>query len=85
MAFRVEVTPEAKNDANGILEWLDSQRAGEAGLRWFQRLNEAIESLSTFPQRCPLAPEDASVSFELRQLGVRPQTPFLPRLVHHSG
>ena len=74
MAFRVEVTPEAKQDANAILEWLHLQQAGEAGLRWFRRLNEAIESLSTLPKRCALAPENASVPFEMRQLlyGKRP-------------
>ena len=52
MAFRVEVTPEAIQDANAILEWLHVQQAGEAGLRWFRSLNEAIESLSTLPKRC---------------------------------
>lgn len=34
MAFRVEVTPEAKSDAGEILEWLQSQHAGDAGLSW---------------------------------------------------
>jgi plasmid stabilization system protein ParE len=74
MAFRVEVTPEAKQDANTLLEWLNSQYAGDAGLRWFRGLNEAIESLSTLPKRCRLAPENASVPFEMRQLlyGKRP-------------
>jgi plasmid stabilization system protein ParE len=74
MAFRVEITPEAKQDANAVLEWLHLQQAGEAGLRWFRGLNEAIESLSTFPKRCGLAPENASVQFEMRQLlyGGRP-------------
>ena len=68
MAFRGEVTPEAKQDANEILEWLYLQEAGEAGLRWFRGLSEAIESLSGLPKRCPLAPENASVPFEMRQL-----------------
>jgi plasmid stabilization system protein ParE len=68
MAFRVEVTPEAKLDAKRILKWLDSEQAGEAGLRWFHRLGEAIDSLSTFPKRCPVAPENAKTPFELRQL-----------------
>jgi len=38
MAFRVEITPPAEQDANAILEWLLSQHAGEAGLRWFSKL-----------------------------------------------
>jgi plasmid stabilization system protein ParE len=68
MAFRVEVAPQAEQDADTILEWLLSRHAGEAGLRWFLRLREAIESLAEMPGRCPLAPENASVSFEMRQL-----------------
>ena len=48
--------------------------AGDAGLRWFRRIREAIFSLSEFPQRCPLAPENAEFPFEVRQLiyGKRP-------------
>jgi plasmid stabilization system protein ParE len=68
MAFRVEVSPQARKDANGILEWLISRQAGETGLRWFRKLEEAIDSLSTMPRRCSLAPESASVPFEMRQL-----------------
>jgi toxin ParE1/3/4 len=74
MAFRVEVSPKARRDADAILGWLLSQQAGEAGLRWFRRLEEAIGSLAHFPERCKLAPENASVPFEMRQLlyGHRP-------------
>lgn len=34
MAFRVEITENAERDAHNILDWLISQQAGEAGLRW---------------------------------------------------
>jgi plasmid stabilization system protein ParE len=67
MAFRVEVTSKAKQDANAILKWLISKHAGDAGLRWFVRL-QAIASLADLPGRCRLAPENASVPFEMRQL-----------------
>lgn len=68
MAFRVEISPQAEDDANQILEWLLSQQAGEAGLRWFLKLEEAIACLAESPARCPLAAENQSVSFEMRQL-----------------
>jgi plasmid stabilization system protein ParE len=58
MAFRVEITEEAERDAQGILDWLISEQAGETGLRWFKRLEEAITSLATFPRRCPVVPEN---------------------------
>ncbi len=76
MAFRVEVTSRAKQDANAILKWLLAQHAGEAGLRWFRKLDEAIASLAELPGRCRLAPENPSVPFEMRQLlyGNRPHT-----------
>jgi plasmid stabilization system protein ParE len=68
MAFRVEVSPQAEQDAEAILEWLIAEGAGDAGLRWFARLKDAIASLAQMPRRCELAPENASVPFELRQL-----------------
>ncbi len=68
MAFRVEITPKAKHDANAILEWLRSQQAGKPGMRWFERLQEALASLANFPERCALAPENVSLPFEMRQL-----------------
>lgn len=74
MAFLVEITPRAKADLDAILIWLAEEQAGETGLRWFCRLREAIDSLSEFPRRCSLAPEDRAVSFEVRHLlfGARP-------------
>lgn len=68
MAFRVEMSAQAEEDASSILDWLLSQHAGETGLRWFLAMEEAIESLSTLPERCPHAPESAYFPFEVRQL-----------------
>jgi plasmid stabilization system protein ParE len=68
MTFRVETTAQAERDAESILEWLLSQHAGEAGTRWFQALESAIASLTEFPKRCALAPEDRVFPFEVRQL-----------------
>ncbi len=74
MIFRVETTPAAEGDAQAILEWLLDQQAGETGLRWFLNLEQAIQSLSNFPERCPLARENERFPFEVRQLlyGRRP-------------
>lgn len=68
MAFHVDVTPQAEQDANTILEWLLSEHARDTGARWFLKLQEAIASLADFPSRCPLAPENDEVPFEMRQL-----------------
>jgi plasmid stabilization system protein ParE len=68
MAFRVEPTARAKQDLDVILEWLLSNETGDAGLRWFRRLWDAVTSLAEMPQRCPIAPENADFPFEVRQL-----------------
>lgn len=68
MAFRVKQTTQADQDLDAILEWLLAQDAGETGLRWFQKLKEALTSLSEFPHRCPLAPENAEFPFEVHQM-----------------
>jgi plasmid stabilization system protein ParE len=68
MTFNVETTVEADQDAETILEWLLSQHAGETGTKWLAALKEAIESLSKFPERRPLAPESPKFPFQVRQL-----------------
>lgn len=68
MAFRVEISPSAEADAEGILDWLISQQAGKTGLRWYQGMRRAIASLSKLPKRCALARENKDFPFEVRQL-----------------
>jgi plasmid stabilization system protein ParE len=68
MAFRIEASAQAESDAVAILEWLFEQHSGETGVRWFVALNDAIASLATFPERCPVAPENSAFPFEVRQL-----------------
>lgn len=68
MTFRIETTAEAERDADTILEWLTSEHAGDTGVRWFRALQDAIESLAEFPERCPVAPESALFPFEVRHL-----------------
>jgi len=76
MTFRVETTRKAKHDLDDILNWLVSADAGNAGLRWFQGLQDAVLSLSQLPGRCMVAPENKVFPFEVRQLlyGGRPYT-----------
>jgi plasmid stabilization system protein ParE len=68
MPFRVEVTAKAKRDLRTIRDWLLAREAGEAGRRWFVKLNEAMASLAEFPNRCPIAPENEDFPLEVRQL-----------------
>jgi len=68
MAFRVEIAAAAQIEADEILKWLIEQHAGETGLRWFLALYDAIDSLETFPQRRPVAPENNVFPEEIRLL-----------------
>lgn len=67
MAFRVDLSPSALNDAEAAFLWLakDSRSAAEA---WFNGLLEAIYSLEAFPSRCQLAPESRDIGLDIRQL-----------------
>src|SRR5450432_1181344 len=67
MAFRIETSEEFEREAKSILEWLISEGAGDTGRRWFLALRKAVEGLAIFPTRYPLAPENASFPFEVRQ------------------
>ena len=80
MAFRVKAAAQAKRDLDDILKRLLSQEAGESGLRWFQGLHQAIATLTDFPQRCALAPENAVFPFEVRQL-LYGRKPHLYRII----
>ncbi len=68
MAFRVETTVKAERELSAIQDWLLSEQAGDAGLAWFLRLRDALDSLSEMPYRCPLAREKKGLSSGIRQL-----------------
>ena len=68
MDFSVELSHQAQADIAGIYDWLRSQEAGDAGERWFAALRTAIDSLTSLPTRCPLAPENRDSPVHVRQL-----------------
>jgi hypothetical protein len=68
MVFQVETTAEFEREADAILDWLISQHAGDTGFRWFSSLREQLQSLSSLPTRCPIAPENTGSPFEIRHL-----------------
>lgn len=68
MAFEVVYSLQAEQDLDTILDWLLEQGAGDAGLRWFRKLQDTVSTLKELPHRCPLARESAGMPFEMRQL-----------------
>ena len=61
------LTPEAEADIEELYRWLIA-RSPLRGAEWFNGMMEAIESLASHPQRCPLAPETPFFREEIRQL-----------------
>jgi hypothetical protein len=59
MAFLVEISEEAQQEADAILTWLMSQHAGEAGVRWMLAMDDAIGSLAIFLGVVPWLPRIA--------------------------
>jgi len=48
--------------------WKKEQISEAQANRWFNGLEDAINSLAEFPGWCPLAPESEELGIELRQL-----------------
>ena len=65
--YRILIQPPAADDLDAAYRWIarDSPRRAEA---WLDGVVDAIQTLSSFPRRCPLAPEDDAFDVEIRQL-----------------
>jgi len=55
MAYRVELTPRAQGDLDKLFSWMVAISPNYGPL-WFDRLERAILSLSSLPQRCVPVP-----------------------------
>ena len=67
MRFQVRVTSAAERDMDEAFDWYLEQ-SSSAALSWQEQLAEALRSLETFPERCPLAPDHAFLRRAVRQL-----------------
>ena len=65
--YQVIILASAERDIGEAYEWLAGQDES-AAIRWYNRLLEAVTSLDTFPERCPLAPESKFFPVEVREI-----------------
>ena len=65
--YQLILQPPALNDLDEAYQWI-KQRSPEAAARWFNGFVNALNSLTTSPQRCGLAPENDMIEPEIRQL-----------------
>jgi plasmid stabilization system protein ParE len=67
MTYRVKLTPTALADAENFYLWIREDSPINAA-SWFNGLLELVETLSSMPERCPVAPETTLVRQEIRCL-----------------
>lgn len=68
MTYRVVFTPTARADALEAFRWF-AERSPSAAARWLNGLQKAIASLSTLPERHPIAEEESELlGMTIRQM-----------------
>lgn len=67
MTYRVVVTQRAKDDLRHYYA-VAAEHAPHTAARWLNRFEAALQTLSTHPTRCPLAPEDDLVDHTIYHL-----------------
>lgn len=67
MTYQVVLTDRAARDLDEAYRWY-AERAPEAATRWYNGFLDALNSLGSNPERCPIAVETRKLSIEIRQL-----------------
>lgn len=67
MSYQIILEEEAEQDIEAATAWM-AQYSPEKATQWYFDIQEAIDSLQTFPFRCPLARESEMFGAEIRHL-----------------
>jgi plasmid stabilization system protein ParE len=67
MTYRVIITAAAKQNLRDAYRWA-ADRAPHTAALWLQRFEAELQTIASFPERFQLAPENAFVEPEIRQL-----------------
>jgi len=67
MAYRVDISPSALQDAEDAYLWIKERAPDRAG-DWYEGLLETIFSLEELPMRCSIAPESEDIGIRIRQI-----------------
>jgi plasmid stabilization system protein ParE len=70
--YKVAVQPTAEAEIDAAFRYLASEASMDVAIAWFNRIDDAIASLSEMPRRCVEAPESEYFEIEIRQLLVEP-------------
>ena len=72
MKYRVVIQPSAAEEIDAAFGHLASHASTNAAVRWFNKLDSRLDTLSRMPRRCPIAPEDRYFEEEIRHLIMAP-------------
>ena len=67
MTYQVVLTDRAARDLEEAYRWY-AERAPQSAVLWYNGFLESLDSLSTNPERCPVAAERQKIPVEIRQL-----------------
>lgn len=70
--YQVAVQPSAEAEIDSAFRYLAREASPDLAIAWFNRIDDAIISLSEMPLRCAEAPESKYFDVEIRQLLVEP-------------
>jgi plasmid stabilization system protein ParE len=71
VTYRVEIAPEALDNIRLQAHYIAVvAQSPDNAARWLTRVLEAADSLEHYPRRCPLAPENDMVVYEVRAMSV---------------
>src|SRR5260370_25962342 len=74
MAYHVEFAERAARDLEAL--YVEKNAAeSQAASRWYNRLEEAVYALATYPNRCTVAPEARKLRREMGHLLYRQKPP----------
>jgi plasmid stabilization system protein ParE len=84
--FRIRIHPSAYLDIESAADWIAENAAPEKAVEWLEALHECIDTLKSFPERCPRAKESGKWGpEELRQLLFQAYPSKYRILFHVSG
>ncbi len=67
MTYKIVVPPSIQDKIRQQALYIAADKP-TAALAWYDKIQDSIQSLVEFPNRCPLAPENIHLPFELRHL-----------------
>lgn len=65
--YLVEITKVAERDASSIFAYI-ARNNPSAAVKWIEEIERQIDSLETFPERCPIIPETKELGRQYHHL-----------------